>query len=647
MFQANQQIGGYTLIKQIGRGGFGEVWLAERRTEILTTRVAVKLPHREQINLEAIRQEAQLWAQASGHANVLPIIEANIYDGQIVIVSEYAPDGSLEEKIQQDIPIKQTLETVIGILNGLDFLHARQIIHRDIKPANILLQGETPRLADFGISRVIKTTVHSTSIVGTPKYMAPEAFDGKRTAQTDIWSVGVILYQMLTGKLPYPQENPTELMWAIVSKEIEPIPESIPPDLRKIVHRALAKIPENRFQSAREMREEVQRALLNISHPTFAPTEVLEKQRTDNYTIEDKSIVVNPPLVETPQIILTPTYLVDRTANQNQPQSNIPTEHNSILPTVPSAESQYQEPPPQTVLQLTQLTNQQRQGFHWGFYFLPLLIDLITRLITFNLSYSLARGFGLYSIDFYKGDVQKTYDVELPMEILVYGILGAIFGLIFPQGKWKWGVLLNIGSICVLTLGAPTHLKTPIVNLLTITTISACLASYAASLMSPRKPETTLIEPTEEWTTSRIVLGMFYFVAPIIGILTYLTFGGITEFIYYRVRTGYGWSYEAFLIFDLILIIFFIVLVFGTVGALLGYFFPQQKWRWGMWLNLINIIWIVRLYLIRFENGYFSTETAGLLVLAELIRFLFLFSVPCLTSYLGSRLATRNTEKRL
>ena len=180
MFQTNQQIGGYTLIKQIGRGGFGEVWLAERRTEILTTQVAIKLPHREQVNLEAIRQEAELWAKASGHANILPIIEANIYDGQIVIVSEYAPDGSLEEKVQQEIPIKQTLETVIGILNGLDFLHSRQILHRDIKPANILLQGETPRLADFGISRVIKTTVLSTSIVGTPKYMAPEAFDGKR-----------------------------------------------------------------------------------------------------------------------------------------------------------------------------------------------------------------------------------------------------------------------------------------------------------------------------------------------------------------------------------------------------------------------------------------------------------------------------------
>src|SRR4051812_36673106 len=110
MFQANQQIGNYTLLRRIGRGGFGEVWLAERRTEILTTRVAVKLPHLEQVNLEAIRQEAQLWAKASGHSNILPIIEANIYDGQIIIVSEYAPDGSLEEKLQLEIPTKQTLE---------------------------------------------------------------------------------------------------------------------------------------------------------------------------------------------------------------------------------------------------------------------------------------------------------------------------------------------------------------------------------------------------------------------------------------------------------------------------------------------------------------------------------------------------------
>ena len=88
MFHNGQVIGLYTLIERIGRGGFGEVWLAERRTSLLTTKVAIKLPLDEQIELDAIKQEAMLWEQASGHANVLPIIEANIYEDQIVIVSE-------------------------------------------------------------------------------------------------------------------------------------------------------------------------------------------------------------------------------------------------------------------------------------------------------------------------------------------------------------------------------------------------------------------------------------------------------------------------------------------------------------------------------------------------------------------------------
>src|SRR5436190_12129828 len=101
MFQPNQQIGNYFLVRQLGRGGFGEVWLAERRTQILTTKVAVKLPLDEQIDIEAIKQEAVLWEQASGHPNVLPIIEADIHDGQVMIVSEFAPDGSLYDWLKQ------------------------------------------------------------------------------------------------------------------------------------------------------------------------------------------------------------------------------------------------------------------------------------------------------------------------------------------------------------------------------------------------------------------------------------------------------------------------------------------------------------------------------------------------------------------
>jgi serine/threonine protein kinase len=276
MFYEGRQIGGYTLLRKLGRGGFGEVWLAEKRSQFVTKKVAVKLPLDEQVNLDAIRQEAELWEQASGHPNVLPIIDADIIDSQVVIVSEYASGGSLADRLKHDgqLPLQKAVEMTIGILNGLEFLHSRKIIHRDIKPQNILLQGDTPRLADFGISRAMNTTVVSSAIIGTDAYMSPESFDGKRTVQTDIWSVGVVLYALLADRLPFPQEHPSERMFAILTKELEPLPADVPQNLQRIVYKALAKQPENRYQTTTEMRDELQKALVGIAHPTFAPTEV-------------------------------------------------------------------------------------------------------------------------------------------------------------------------------------------------------------------------------------------------------------------------------------------------------------------------------------------------------------------------------------
>lgn len=260
-FYTGQQIGPYTLIKKLGKGGFGEVWLAEKRTKLVTKKVAVKLPLSEQISLETIRQEATLWEQASGHPNVLPIIDADVYDGHIVIVSEYAPDGSLADllKKQGRLSIEKAIEMIDGILAGLEYLHSRNIVHRDLKPENVLLQGETPRLADFGISRVLRSTETSASLnlSGTPRYMAPEAFDRKRNEQTDIWSAGVMFYEILAGKCPFDEDNLINLVSSIATKEPEPLPDYVPQWLNHVILKSLAKNPQNRYKTAKEMREDI------------------------------------------------------------------------------------------------------------------------------------------------------------------------------------------------------------------------------------------------------------------------------------------------------------------------------------------------------------------------------------------------------
>ncbi|HWQ33389.1 MAG TPA: serine/threonine-protein kinase, partial [Blastocatellia bacterium] len=184
----------------------------------------------------------------------------------VVIASEYAPDGSLQGWLNrhggQAPSIEAAVEMTRGILAGLEHLHQRRIIHRDLKPDNILLQGETPRLADFGISRVVKSTSLSANLAGTPAYMAPEAFQKRRNEQTDLWSVGVILYQMLSGRLPFEGDDLPTACVAVRDEEPAPLPAAVPVWLQQIVTRALLKDPGQRYQSATEMRRDLAEAKL-------------------------------------------------------------------------------------------------------------------------------------------------------------------------------------------------------------------------------------------------------------------------------------------------------------------------------------------------------------------------------------------------
>ena len=264
MPDAQRKLGPYTLIRKIGRGAFGVVWLAEKQTSIATTSFALKLPRDEDIDLEVFKQEASIWVQASGHTNVVALIEADTYDDQLVLVSEYVPDGSLGTWLKQyggKAPsLEAACEMIEGILSGLAHLHDRHIIHRDLKPDNILLQSETPRLADFGIARLLRSGSYSTNISGTLAYMAPEVFDGKRNEQTDIWSVGVILYQLLDGRLPYAQTDTVSFIGAIMRADPPPLDVSCPESFRRIVAKALQRNPEERYRSAKEMRIDLRAA---------------------------------------------------------------------------------------------------------------------------------------------------------------------------------------------------------------------------------------------------------------------------------------------------------------------------------------------------------------------------------------------------
>ncbi|HEX7999063.1 MAG TPA: protein kinase [Pyrinomonadaceae bacterium] len=261
MDETLRTLGPYKLISELGSGAFGVVWLAEKQTALATTRVALKLPHDRNIDLEAFRQEASIWIQASGHANVLPLIDADIYGEQAVIVSEYAPDGSLLRWLKENggraPSIEAACEMIDGVLAGLSHLHARRIIHRDLKPDNILLQGGTPRLTDFGISRLLTSGSRSITLGGTPAYMAPEAFTFKRNQQTDIWSTGVIFYQLLSGRLPYNQRDLDSLVETITHQDAPPLPASVFQDLRDVVMKALQRDPARRYATAKAMRDDL------------------------------------------------------------------------------------------------------------------------------------------------------------------------------------------------------------------------------------------------------------------------------------------------------------------------------------------------------------------------------------------------------
>jgi beta-lactam-binding protein with PASTA domain/predicted Ser/Thr protein kinase len=254
--------GRYRILRKLGSGGMADVYLAE--DEELGRRVAIKILNDRHANdeqfVERFRREAKHAAGLS-HPNIVSIYDRGEAEGTYYIAMEYLEGRSLKELISSrgPAPVALAIEYARQILSALRVSHRGGLIHRDIKPHNVLVDGEGRlKVTDFGIARAGPSQMtEAGSIVGTAQYLSPEQAQGAPVSDSsDLYSVGIVLYELLTGEVPFSGESPVEIAMKHLSK-VPPPPSrlrpEIPHDLDLVVMRALAKDPEERYQSADEM----------------------------------------------------------------------------------------------------------------------------------------------------------------------------------------------------------------------------------------------------------------------------------------------------------------------------------------------------------------------------------------------------------
>ena len=276
-----QSLGRYHILEQLGEGGMATVYKAyDTRLE---TDVAVKVIRTENIlpstlerSLKRFEREAKALARLT-HPNIVKVTDYGEYESKPYLVMPYLPGGTLKQKLGKPIPWQEAARLLIPIAEALDFAHSQNMIHRDVKPSNILLtQRGQPMLTDFGIAKILdlEETQDLTGTgmgIGTPEYMAPEQWTGKTSPQSDQYALGVVLYEMLTGRKPYSADTPAAIL---LKQATEPLPRpsqyarEMPEKVEKMLLKTLAKNPADRYASMGEFASALESVLSGIAAPT-------------------------------------------------------------------------------------------------------------------------------------------------------------------------------------------------------------------------------------------------------------------------------------------------------------------------------------------------------------------------------------------
>ena len=285
-----KQFGHYQIVAPLGEGGMAAVYKAYQPA--MERYVAIKVLPRHMSSSEEFvtrfRREARMLAQLQ-HPHILPVFDYGEADGYPYIIMPFIVSGTLAELLQKKrLPLAQVRRIMTQIGDGLGYAHAYGMIHRDIKPSNILIDERgNCLLTDFGLARMAQASTKLTSsgnIMGTPTYMSPEQGAGSNVDQrSDIYSLGIVLYEMVTGRVPYTAETPV----AVVFKHIQdPLPSvhkfnpDLPESVELILLKTLAKNPEDRYQTAEDFVRAVQIGIPDIALKQVAPA------KTNTFEVE-------------------------------------------------------------------------------------------------------------------------------------------------------------------------------------------------------------------------------------------------------------------------------------------------------------------------------------------------------------------------